>query len=67
MKIAVSASDKNLDLPIEQRFGRCNHFIIIDPLTMEFEAIENTGVEASGGTGIKVVTDASIIIRGNDY
>lgn len=51
MKIAVSASENNIDSEIDQRFGRCNYFVIVDSETMEFEAMENSGVMASGGAG----------------
>ncbi len=52
MKIAVSASGASLDADIDPRFGRCQHFIIIDPETMEFEAVNNSGALAGGGAGI---------------
>ena len=29
MKIAISASGKDLDSPIDARFGRCAHFIVV--------------------------------------
>lgn len=52
MKIAVSANGFSLEADVDPRFGRCQHFIIIDPDTMEFEAINNDGVIAEGGAGI---------------
>ncbi|OGO05194.1 MAG: dinitrogenase iron-molybdenum cofactor biosynthesis protein, partial [Chloroflexi bacterium RBG_13_54_8] len=33
-------------------FGRCQYFVIADPDTMEFEAMENSGAMAAGGAGI---------------
>jgi predicted Fe-Mo cluster-binding NifX family protein len=53
MKIAVSASSPELDSPVDPRFGRCSCFLIVDPETMEFEAVENPYVSASGGAGIQ--------------
>jgi predicted Fe-Mo cluster-binding NifX family protein len=53
MKIAVSASSPDLDSPVDPRFGRCSYFLIVDPETMEFEAVENPYVGASGGAGIQ--------------
>jgi len=41
MKIAVSASSPELDSSVDPRFGRCPYFLIVDPETMEFEAVEN--------------------------
>ncbi|MDD4986531.1 MAG: NifB/NifX family molybdenum-iron cluster-binding protein [Dehalococcoidales bacterium] len=52
MKIAISATAPNLDAEVEPRFGRCPYFIIVDPDTMQFEAVENSNATASGGAGI---------------
>ena len=40
MKIAISATGPTLDAEVDPRFGRCQYFIIADPETMEFEAID---------------------------
>lgn len=52
MKIAISATGPSLDAEVDPRFGRCQYFLIVDPDTMEFEAIDNTNKMASGGAGI---------------
>ncbi len=52
MKIAISTTGPTLDAEVDPRFGRCQYFIIVDPETMQFEAIENSGVMAAGGAGI---------------
>jgi predicted Fe-Mo cluster-binding NifX family protein len=52
MKIAVTSTAPSLDAEIDPRFGRCRYFIIIDPDTMEFETMENSGAMAGGGAGI---------------
>jgi len=52
MRIAISATGPSLDAEVDPRFGRCQHFLIVDTETMEFEAVENTNVMASGGAGI---------------
>jgi len=52
MKIAITATEPKLEAEVEPRFGRCPHFIIIDPETMVFEAIDNDGAMASGGAGV---------------
>lgn len=52
-----------LDDPIDPRFGRCEYFIIINPATMAFEAIENSSAALSGGAGIQaaqLVADKSV-------
>jgi predicted Fe-Mo cluster-binding NifX family protein len=51
-KIAVSANGPTLDAEVDPRFGRCAYFIIADPETMEFEAIDNASAMAGGGAGI---------------
>jgi predicted Fe-Mo cluster-binding NifX family protein len=52
MKIAISATGPDLDAEVDPRFGRCQYFIIVDPETMQFEAIANESAMASGGAGI---------------
>ena len=52
MKIAISATGSTLDAEVDPRFGRCRYFIIADPDTMQFEALENSSAMASGGAGI---------------
>lgn len=52
MKIAISATGPSLDIEVDPRFGRCQYFLIVNPDTMEFEAVENTGAMTSGGAGI---------------
>jgi predicted Fe-Mo cluster-binding NifX family protein len=70
MKIAVSATGKDLNCQIDPRFGRCQYFIFVDPETMEFEASENEGLMAMGGAGIQaaqliVQRGATVLITGN--
>ena len=52
MKIAISATGPTLDAEVDPRFGRCQYFVIVDPQTMEFEALENSSAMAAGGAGI---------------
>jgi len=52
MRIVVSAIAPGLDAEVDPRFGRCQYFIIVDPDTMQFEAVENSSAMASGGAGI---------------
>jgi len=53
MKVAVSASSPDLESSVDPRFGRCPYYLIVDPKTMEFEAVENPHVGASSGAGIQ--------------
>ena len=52
MKIAITANGSALDAEIDPRFGRCQYFIIVDPETMQFEALENSSAMAGGGAGV---------------
>ena len=53
MKIAVTSMGPSLDDQVEARFGRCPYFLIIDPETMEFEALKNPNIAVGGGAGIQ--------------
>ena len=53
MKIAITSSGDNLDSQMDPRFGRCQYFVIVDPDTMDFEAMQNESAMASGGAGIQ--------------
>jgi predicted Fe-Mo cluster-binding NifX family protein len=52
MKIAITAAGPTLDAEIDPRFGRCQYFVIVDPATMQFEALENSSAMAGGGAGV---------------
>jgi len=70
MKIAVSSTGTNLNAQVDPRFGRCRYFIVVDPDTMEFEAVENSGAMSGGGAGIatgQLVAGkgASAVLTGN--
>jgi predicted Fe-Mo cluster-binding NifX family protein len=62
MKIAISSAGTNLEAMVDPRFGRCQYFIYIDSETLQFEAVENPGLTASGGAGI--ATAQAIASRG---
>jgi predicted Fe-Mo cluster-binding NifX family protein len=70
MKIAISAISPDLDADVEPRFGRCPFFVIVDPDTMEFEAVENSSRMAAGGAGIasgQMIVDKGVeaVLTGN--
>ena len=70
MKIAVSSTGDNLESDVDMRFGRCKYFMIVESDSMDFNAISNESVMASGGAGIKaaetiVNQDAEIVLTGN--
>jgi predicted Fe-Mo cluster-binding NifX family protein len=53
MKICVTSQADNLDAELDPRFGRCKYFLFVDQDTLEFEAIENPNIDATGGAGIQ--------------
>jgi predicted Fe-Mo cluster-binding NifX family protein len=70
MKVAISATGKDLHSQLDPRFGRSQYFIFIDPDTMAFEATENEGLMASGGAGVQAAQliaqkGAKALITGN--
>lgn len=53
MKIAISAVGRDLESSIDERFGRCPYFIIVETDDLSYEAIENTNADLSGSAGIQ--------------
>ena len=60
MRICVTAFERNLEAQLDPRFGRCKYFIIVNPETLEFEAIENIAANSLHGAGVQA---AQIIIN----
>jgi predicted Fe-Mo cluster-binding NifX family protein len=70
VKICVTSSGNTLDAPVDPRFGRTAHFMIVDSENMSFEAVSNTAGGAMSGAGIQAAqTIASkgvnVVITGN--
>lgn len=70
MKIAISATGRDLDAQVDARFGRCPCFIIADPASGDFEVLENKAAATAGGAGIQaaqmvVGTGAEAVITGS--
>ena len=70
MKIAITSRGEDLDAEMDQRFGRCQYFVIVDSETMEFQAHDNKAAMERGGAGpqaAKAILDlgAEILITGN--
>lgn len=53
MKIAITSTGNHLEAQVDPRFGRCQYFVIVDPETMEWEAIDNENAQLGGGSGIQ--------------
>jgi predicted Fe-Mo cluster-binding NifX family protein len=70
MKIGVTSTGPTLDDMVAVRFGRCPYFLIIDPETMEFEALSNPNISQVGGAGIQSAQlmadrDVAVVLTGN--
>ncbi len=53
MKIAISATGQNLEATIDERFGRCQYFIILETDDMSYEVIENNNADLPASAGIQ--------------
>lgn len=52
MKLAICAQGKGLEAEVDQRFGRCAYFVIVDTESGKvIDSVSNGSVEASGGAG----------------
>ena len=52
MKLCVTSTGPNLDDELDEEFGHCAYFVVVDPSTMEFTAVVNEGHNAEMGAGI---------------
>ena len=53
MRIAVTTNEQKVDSPVEERFGRCQFFALLDTDSGDVTFVSNVGVEASSGAGVK--------------
>ncbi len=71
MKIAVSSDGKDLQSPVNPRFGRAPYFVIYDTADDNYEVIDNAqNLQAAQGAGIQaaqhvVNKKADVVISGN--
>jgi predicted Fe-Mo cluster-binding NifX family protein len=70
MRVAISSTGPKLDARMDQRFGRCPCFVVVDPASEEFEVLDNQAAMMSGGAGIQaaqivVNSGAGAVITGN--
>lgn len=52
MMIIISARETSLDCEPDERFGRANWLIKINPATLEWEGFPNPGANQSSGAGV---------------
>jgi len=70
MKIAIASTDQKLTAKVDQRFGRCPYFLIINTEDKKLKVLKNTATHASHGVGIsaaQLIADQNVqaVIAGN--
>ena len=70
MKIGITSTGEDMDANVDQRFGRCKYFLIVDTESMEFEALSNENAMAYGGAGVQAAqtiarTGVEVIVTGS--
>jgi predicted Fe-Mo cluster-binding NifX family protein len=70
MKVVISATGKDLEATVDERFGRCQYFIIVETDDMSYEVIDNVNADLSTSAGIQSAsyvasTGAEAVITGN--
>ncbi len=70
MKLGISSMGKDINSILDERFGRCNYFIIYDTEDSSVKVIENKGKISGGGAGIAAAQQiidegVDVVITGN--
>jgi len=54
-KIAICSTGSSPSSQVDERFGRCQYFMIWDPEIKQYELLSNSGAEAAHGAGTGAV------------
>ena len=70
MKVVISATGLDLESTVDERFGRCKYFLIVETDDMSYEAVDNVNADLSTSAGIQSAsfvasTGAEALITGN--
>lgn len=63
MKIAITSTGDNLKSKLDQRFGRCSHFVIYDTGNEGIEFIPNPNKDASedaGSASVQIIASRNV-------
>lgn len=61
MTICMTTTGRDLDAPIDPRFGRARYFLFVDPETQAVEAVENQpGAHGAGVQATQVLADRGV-------
>lgn len=53
MKIAVASTGKTISSRVDDRFGRCPYFLVVDTTSSATKTIENPGQQEKNAAGIR--------------
>lgn len=59
MRVLLSTTAPSPQSALDARFGRASCYLIVDPATGEWQALDNPGGQAQGGAGIQAAQIAS--------
>ena len=59
MKLIITTASADINAQVDPRFGRAAYFLIIDIDSLEWQAISNPAIHASGGAGIQAAQFAA--------
>ena len=70
MKICITSLGRDLDSPVDPRFGRCQYFLFLDEKGELKKVLPNSGVFAARGAGIAAAQQVTnqgvdVLISGN--
>lgn len=70
MKICVTTKDNSPGTSIDQHFGRCRYFMLVDTENMHSEFVDNPYASASQGAGVQAAQyiadkDVDVLICSN--
>ena len=57
MKVGVSATGRDLNARVDNRFGRCPWLLVVDSGSLEFNAFENGHAQEGMGAGMGAAKD----------
>ena len=57
MRVGISATGRDLDARVDDRFGRCPWFLVVDFDSLEFTILENRHAQAGTGAGMAAAKD----------
>lgn len=65
MKVCITSTGRDISCQVDERFGRCQYFIIVDTDSGEEKILENRGAVSPGGAGIAAAQQ--VVDQGVEY